>query len=112
MKLSNIKKGYAEFEWTFEDHTYYGAVETKSFVVKTDFEKDEIIYTERWVPYLSYSKHLTFRWVPYLSYSKHLTFPRSVRIGRLTGYKTRKEALEAAKAYICETEVYTNEARS
>lgn len=98
MKLSNIKKGYAEFEWTFEDHTYYGAVETKSFVVKTDFEKDEIIYTERWVPYLSYSKHLTF--------------PRSDLIGRLTGYKTRKEALEAAKAYICETEVYTNEARS
>lgn len=97
MKLSNVKKGYAEFEWEFENRMYYGAVQLKKFVVKTDFEKDEIIYTTRWVPYLTYSKHLTF--------------PRSNRVGRQTGYKTRQAALAAAKAYIRE-EVYTNEASS
>ena len=94
MKLSNIKKDYAEFEWTFEDHIYYGAVETKPFVVKTDFEKDEIIYTTRWVPYLQ---------VGGTSYNEC--------IGRTTGYKTRQAALAAVRAYIRE-EVYTNEARS
>lgn len=96
MKLSNVKKGYVEFEWEFENRMYYGAVQLEKFVVKTDFEKDEIIYTTRWVPYLTYSKHLTF--------------PRSNRIGRQTGYKTRQAALAAAKAYIRE-EAYINENR-
>lgn len=93
MKLSNIKKGYAEFEWTFEDRTYYGAVETKPFVVKTDFEKDEIVYTTRWVPYLPIGGT-----------------PYNEPVGRKTGYKTCQAALAAVRAYIRE-EVYTNEAR-
>lgn len=91
MKLSNVQKGYAEFEWVFEDHTYYGYVEIEKFVVKTDFEKDEIIYTSRWVPYMTVRKYLTR--------------PRNRRVGRLTGYKTRQAALAAVKAYIRE-EVY------
>lgn len=91
MKLSNIQKGYAEFEWVFEDHTYYGYVEIEKFVVKTDFEKDEIVYTSRWVPYMT----------PH----KYLTYPRNRRVGRLTGYKTRQAALAAAKTFIRE-EVY------
>lgn len=86
MKLSNIKKGYAEFEWEFEGRTYFGYVETQPFVVKTDFEKDEIIYTSRWVSYLTISRGLTY--------------PPPNHIGRLTGYKTRREALDAAQAYI------------
>lgn len=98
MKLSNIKKGYAEFEWTFEGHTYYGYVESTRFVVKTDFEKDEIIYTKRWVPYLTRQADY-----PILFHND--------QIGHLTGYKTRQAALAAVKAYIRE-EVYTNETRS
>lgn len=97
MKLSNIKKGYAEFEWEFEGRTYWGYVETHKFVVKTDFEKDEIICTSRWIPYLTHSKHCIV--------------PRPKCVGRLTGYKTRQAALAAVKAYIRE-EVYTNETRS
>lgn len=86
MKLSNIKVGYAEFEWEFEGHTYFGYVEVQPFVVKTDFEKDEII--------------LTRRWVSYLVTSKGLTYPPPNHIGRLTGYKTRREALAAVQDYI------------
>ena len=86
MKLSNIKKGYAEFEWEFEGRTYFGYVEVKPFVVKTDFEKDEIIYTARWVPYLVTGKGIIY--------------PPPNHIGRLTGYKTRREALDAAQDYI------------
>lgn len=96
MKLFNVHTGYAEFEWTFEDHKYYGRVEVIPFVVKTDFEKDKIIYTPRWVPYLTDSEHR-----PY---------PFTHQVGRQTGYKTRQAALAAAKAYIRE-EVCINEAR-
>lgn len=93
MKLSNVQKGYAELKWEFEGHTYCGFVQLEKFVVKTDFEKDEIIYTKRWVPYLR---------VGGTSYHEC--------IGRTTGYKTRQAALAAVRAYIRE-EVYTNETR-
>lgn len=96
MKLYNIQKGYAEFEWTFEGHTYYGYVKLEEFVVKTDFEKDKIITTDRWVIRLNEHKYLTYPCYP---------------VGRITGYKTRQAALAAARCYIRE-EVYTNEARS
>lgn len=66
-------------------------------MVKTDFEKDDIICTSRWIPYLTHSKHCIV--------------PRPKWIERLTGYKTRQAALAAVKAYICE-EGYTNETRS
>lgn len=88
MKLSNVKKGYVEFEWEFESRMYYGEVQLEKFVVKTDFEKDEIIYTKRWVPYLR---------IGGTSHHEH--------VGRKTGYKTRQAALAAVKAYIRE-EVY------
>lgn len=94
MKLSNIKKGYAEFEWEFENRMYYGVVQLEKFVVKTDFEKDEIITTVRWVPYLPIGGT-----------------PYNEPVGRKTGYKTCQAALAAVRAYIRE-EVYTNEARS
>lgn len=93
MKLSNVKKGYVEFEWEFENRMYYGVVQLEKFVGKTDFEKDEIITTARWVPYLP---------IGGTSYNEC--------IGRKTGYKTRQAALAAVKAYIRE-EVYTNETR-
>lgn len=44
----------------------------------TDFEKDEIHYVKRWVPYLRVGFGL-------MRYSK---------VGRETGYATRKEAIE------------------
>lgn len=95
MKLSNVKKGYVEFEWEFENRMYYGAVQLEKFVVKTDFEKDEIIYTTRWVPYLQ---------VGGTSYNEC--------VGRTTGYKTRQAALAAVRAYIREEVYDVDEARS
>lgn len=56
------------------------------------FEKDKIITAKRWVVYLNTSNR------------KYLTHPRRY-IGRITGYKTRQEALAAAQTYI-HKEVY------
>lgn len=81
-KLENAAKGYVEFVCMPDNGDLYdgpyeiGYVHVEDFVVKTDFEKDKIYYTERWVSYRFYN---------YDGYLKK---------GRETGYKTRKEALD------------------
>ena len=77
-ELSNICKDYADV-W-FEKERVYGYVHTEEFVTKTDFEKDEIYTVDRWVPFVE-------------EYGCH-------RIGRLTGYRTRQEALAYLSRYV------------
>ena len=74
--LENVMKGYAEIY--FDENKYLAYVHTEKFVKWTDFEKDEIHYVKRWVPYLCIG-------VGTNGYS---------RVGRITGYATRKEAIE------------------
>lgn len=89
-ELSNIQKGYAEAVYTNpeNDKEFVGEVMTETFVAWTDFEKDEVHTVKRWVAYYN---------------------PRGggygrIIAGRLTGYRTRKEALaaldEEAKRYL------------
>lgn len=91
-ELSNIQKGYAEVAYTIPETNkeFTGEVMTETFVAYTDFEKDEVHTTKRWVAY-------------------SIVYHHRVIEGRLTGYKTRKEALaaleEAAKGYL-ETKGY------
>lgn len=74
--LEHVEKGYAEIYFDENDHLAY--VHADTFVKWTDFEKDEIHYVKRWVPYLHVGFGLN-------GYSK---------VGRETGYVTRKEAIE------------------
>lgn len=82
-RLENVQHGYCEIVAgsDSQDLTYecsaFGYVQTETFVTKTDFEKDKIYTCKRWVAYVSYRD----------------------RIGRETGYKTRKEAIEAFLQY-------------
>lgn len=75
-RLMNVMKGYAEIY--FDENNYLAYVHEDSFVKWTDFEKDEIHYVNRWVPYLHIGVGLN-------GYSP---------VGRETGYATRKEAIE------------------
>lgn len=75
-RLMNVMKGYAEIY--FDENNYLAYVHEDSFVKWTDFEKDEIHYVRRWVPYLHIGVGLN-------GYSP---------VGRETGYATRKEAIE------------------
>lgn len=88
-ELSNIQKGYAEAVYTNPENNkeFVGEVMTETFVAYTDFEKDEVHTVKRWVAYRD--------------------LPRGcgrIIVGRLTGYRTRKEALaaldEEAKRYL------------
>lgn len=74
--LENVQKGYAEIY--FDETKYLAYVHIEKFVKWTDFEKDEIHYVRRWVPYLRVGVGLN-------GYSQ---------VGRKTGYATRKEAIE------------------
>ena len=74
--LENIQKGYAEIY--FDENNHCGYVHVEKFVTWTDFEKDEIHYVKRWVPYLQIGIGLN-------GFSQ---------VGRITGYATRKEAIE------------------
>lgn len=74
--LENVQKGYAEIY--FDENKHLAYVQTDKFVKWTDFEKDEIHYVKRWVPYLRVGFGLN-------GYSQ---------VGRETGYATRKEAIE------------------
>lgn len=88
-ELSNIQKGYAEVVYTNPEtkEELVGEVMTETFVTWTDFEKDEVHTVERWVAYRDLSRGRG-----------------RIIVGRLTGYKTRKEALaaldEEAKRYL------------
>ena len=83
--LSNIQKGYAEVVYTIPETNkeFIGEVMTETFVAYTDFEKDEVHTAERWVAYRD-----LFRGCG------------RIIVGRLTGYRTRKEALAALDEYM------------
>lgn len=74
--LENVQKGYAEIY--FDETKYLAYVHIEKFVKRTDFEKDEIHYVRRWVPYLRIG----------------FGFGGYSQVGRETGYATRKEAIE------------------
>ena len=84
-ELSNIQKGYAEVVYTIpkSNKEFIGEVMAETFVTYTDFEKDEVHTVKRWVAY------------------RDLPVGRGrIIAGRLTGYRTRKEALAALDEYI------------
>lgn len=74
--LENVQKGFADIY--FDENKHLAYVHTEEFVKWTDFEKDEIHYVRRWVPYLYIGSGLN-------GYSP---------VGRETGYATREEAIE------------------
>ena len=84
-KLENVSKGYAEV-WSEEHDTRWGVIERLTFIDHTDFEKDEIYEVKRWVA--------GTYWV-----ESNYAFAGFYPVGRKTGYRTRKEAIEALVKY-------------
>ena len=84
-ELSNIQKGYAEVVYTIPETNkeFTGEVMTETFVAYTDFEKDEVHTVERWVSYRDLYRGCG-----------------RIIVGRLTGYRTRREALAALDEYM------------
>lgn len=92
-KLFGIQKGYADVwisligDFDLRDNGSgldgIGYVHTESFVERSDFENDIVTYRTRWVPYLYRPTNYNSR-----SYGYE-------RVGKLLGYATRKEAVEA-----------------
>ena len=83
--LHRVQKGYAEVYYDTPENDW-GVVHTKLFVNYTDFEKDAIYEVERWIPMV-------------YTGTKH-GLNGLETIGRLTGYRTRKEALDALTQYV------------
>lgn len=86
-KLKNIEDGYAEVHFDYG----WGYVARERYVAHTDFDKDEITYAYRWKP----------------SIYRRTSFGDTTRfrtIGRLTGYRTRKEAVEALYKFLKDVE--------
>ena len=92
-KFRNVNSGYAEIYFTKKD--ILTVVEKKRIVESTDLERDEFNYTDRWFAYVhnGYSKNRN----PYDSYNMNRTY---IKIGRNTGYDTRKEAIAALEDYV------------
>lgn len=84
--LTNIQKGYAEVLYGEPDdmNAPWGYICRKTFVVHTDFENDEIYEVERWKAYV------------YMRDNDGL----DITVGRITGYKTYKEALDVLDRYV------------
>lgn len=87
-KLRNTKPGYVEVWFWYGDVAsdgidQLGVVDRKQVVDYTDFENDRIFYVKRWFIFSYDSK----------------SFSKLTRIGRETGYRTRKEALQALIDY-------------
>lgn len=81
--LQNVQKGYAEFYNPDNEYDEQGYVCKEQVVKYTDFDNDEVVYCDRWFPYV-YRDVFLFE-------------PRQyVKVGNWTGYETRKEALQAA----------------
>ena len=82
--LTNIQKGYAEVIYGELDdmNAPWGYICRKTFVAHTDFENDKIYKVERWKAYVYTCDNL------------------DVTVGRITGYKTCKEALEVLDGYM------------
>lgn len=83
--LHRVQKGYAEV-WYDTPEKDWGVVHTERFVKYTDFEKDEIYEVERWVPMFYTGTRYGLNGLE--------------TIGRLTGYRTRKEALDVLTKYV------------
>lgn len=92
-KLFGIQKGYAEVwislvgDFDLRDNgpglDGIGYVHKESFVERSDFENDIVTYRTSWVPYLYRPTNCNSQ-----SYGYE-------RVGKLLGYATRKEAVEA-----------------
>lgn len=89
--LENIQPGYAEVIFHGRDGEEYlaGYVHTEEIPSVTDFEKDEIHTLTRWLAY------------DLLYWNVNTTVPT----GRVTGYQTRIEAIEALLKYMEEEHV-------
>lgn len=87
--LQNVQKGYVEFYNSDNEYRENGYVRKEQVVKYTDFDNDKVVYCDRWFPYVGY-----------------ITFPfgstEYIKVGNLTGYATRQEALQAAYSYIQE----------
>lgn len=93
-KLQQISKGYAEV--CFKETHRWGFVRTEEIVTWTDFENDEIHETTRW-----FAKVADEGGCSILYYGHHWC-----NVGRKTGYKTRKEAVNAVVEYISSIKEY------
>ena len=78
-KFCNVQSGYAEIYFTKKD--ILTVVEKKRIVESMDLERDEFNYTERWFAY----QHINRTYI---------------KIGRNTGYDTRKEAIADLEDYV------------
>lgn len=91
-RLQNIERGYAEVFYYPEndlEETYLlgsGYVSIERIPYKADFEKDIMYYKKRWTIF----KHRESDFDPF-GYIDEIPY---YQIGRITGYKTRKEALK------------------
>lgn len=86
-KIADTQNGYAEIWWNKDDKfdiaddVRIGYVERVDLIDHIDFEKDKIYYCHRWMTYL---------WSDKVAFGMPHRFP----IGRKTGYRTRKEAIQ------------------
>lgn len=97
-KFRNVKSGYAEIYFTKKD--ILTVVEKKRIVESLDLENDafnytDLNYTDRWFAYVhnGYSKNRD----PYDYRNMNRMY---IKIGRNTGYDTRKEAIAALEDYV------------
>lgn len=87
-KIADTQNGCAEIWWNNDgkfdvsDDVRIGYVKRVDLIDHIDFEKDEFYYCHRWMTYL---------WSGEVEFGMPHCFP----IGRKTGYRTRKEAIEA-----------------
>lgn len=100
-KLHNVQAGYAEvwikLSGKINESTHLdadGVVETRQFTECTDFEKDEILYVTRWVAIIHDPSGQPLN--PW-KFGKSWT-----QVGKLTGYATRKEAIDALVDHVKE----------
>lgn len=87
-KFRKVDKGYAEIYFTKKD--ILTVVEKKRVVKSMDLENDEFKYTDRWFAYVKKRN-------PYDYQHISRTY---IKIGRNTGYDTRKEAIAALEDYV------------
>ena len=87
-KFRNVNSGYAEIYFTKKD--ILTVVEKKRVVKSMDLEKDEFKYADRWFAYVKKQN-------PYDYQHINRTY---IKIGRNTGYDTRKEAIAALEDYV------------
>lgn len=88
-KLMDVQPGYAEVWFWYGEKTddgesdKLGVVEREEFVYRTDFENDKVYKVKRWIAGSYLPPDLVWVWT----------------VGNTTGYRTRKEAIEALIEY-------------